>query len=77
MRRRRTATHSTGPQLTDETGQPITFATPGEPTPDERKRYAQAVQQATTSAPLTPAQRVEVAAIVQRRREMFPHLYND
>ena len=77
MRRRRAATHLIGSQLTDETGQPITFATPGEPTQEERRRYALAVQRATTPAPLTPEQRATVGAIHQRNRELFPHLYND
>lgn len=63
-------------ELTDEDGQPITFATPGEPTLDERRRYALAVQRATTPAPLTPEQRATVDAIHQRRRELFPYLYN-
>jgi hypothetical protein len=54
MRRRRTTTQEPGLQLTDENGQPITFATPGAPTPEERRRYAEAVQRATTPAPLPP-----------------------
>lgn len=66
-----------GSQLTDETGEPITFATPGNPTPEERHRHALAVQRATTPAPLPPARQAEVDAIHQRRRELFPHLYND
>ena len=77
MRRRRTAMHVIRPPLTDESGQPVTFATPGAPTPEERRRYALAVQQATTPALLTPALQAEVDAIHQRRRELFPHLYND
>jgi hypothetical protein len=40
MRRRRTGMQHTARQLTDEDGQPVTFATPGEPTVEERRRYA-------------------------------------
>jgi hypothetical protein len=61
----------------DENGQPITFATPGDPTPEERRRYALAVQRATMPAPLTPERQAEVEAIHRRRRELFPYLYND
>lgn len=64
-------------RLTDENGQPITFANPGAPTTEERRRYAEAVERATTPAQLTPEQKAEVAAIRQRRRELFPHLYSD
>lgn len=76
MRRRLAGTRSTPSQLTDESGQPITFATPGAPTVDERRRYALAVQRLATPAPLTPERQAEVDAIHQRRRELFPHLYN-
>jgi hypothetical protein len=76
MRRRRRAGHSISAQLTDENGQPVTFATPGAPTLEERRRYALAVQRAITPAPLTPQQQAEVDAIQLRRRKMFPHLYN-
>ena len=76
MRRRGAGTHPMGSQLTDENGQPITFATPGAPTQEERRRYAVAVQRATTPAPLTPEQQAEVDAIHRRSRELFPHLYN-
>lgn len=76
MRRRRAGARSFRPQLTDEAGQPITFATPGAPTVDERRRYALAAQRATTPLPLTPEQQAEVDAINRRRRELFPHLYN-
>jgi hypothetical protein len=69
MRRRRASTQLATSRLTDETGQPITFAAPGNPTPEERRRYALAVQRATTPAPLAPEQQAEVAAIVRRRRE--------
>lgn len=48
MRRRAVATHRGRSQLTDENGQPITFATPGEPTPEEHRLCALAVQRATT-----------------------------
>ena len=72
MRRRRATGHSIGSQLNDENGQPITFATPGAPTLEERRRYALAVQRATTPAPLTPEQQAEVDAIHPRRRELFP-----
>ena len=44
---------------------------------EERRRYALAVQRATTPSPLPPARQAEVDAIVQRRRKLFPHLYND
>ena len=37
MRRRRAATHLIRSQLTDENGQPVTFATPGAPTLEERR----------------------------------------
>jgi hypothetical protein len=77
MRRRPAVTHAMRSQLTDENGQPVTFATPGNPTPEERRRYAQAMQRATTPPPLAPEQQATVDAIVQRRRELFPHLYND
>jgi hypothetical protein len=63
--------------MTDENGRPVTFATPGAPTLEERRRYALAVQRATTPAPLTPERQAEVDAIHRRRRELFPHLYND
>lgn len=76
MRRRRIGAHPNGSQATDENGQPITFATPGAPTLEERRRYAEAVQRATTPAPLPPARQAEVDAFQQRRRELFPHLYN-
>lgn len=77
MRRRRAGTHPIRSQLTDGSGQPITFTTPGAPTLEERRRYAQAVQRATFPPPLPPARQAEVDAIHQRRRELFPHLYND
>jgi hypothetical protein len=76
MRRRRSTAYAASSQLTDEDGQPVTFTTPGAPTMEERRRYALAVQRATTPAPLTPEQQAEVDAIHRRRREMFPHLYN-
>jgi len=64
-------------RLTDENGEPITIATPGAPTQEECRRYAQAVQRATTPPPLTAEQQAEVDAIHRRNRELFPHLYND
>jgi hypothetical protein len=70
MRRRRNIRPLTSSQLTDEEGQPVTFATPGAPTVDERRRYALAVQQATTPPPLTPQQQAEVNAAHQRRRDL-------
>jgi len=76
MRRRPAGTHLIRSQLTDEAGQPVTFATPGAPTSEECRRYALAVQRATTPAPLTPELQAEAAAAHQRRRELFPHLYN-
>ncbi|TFV89599.1 hypothetical protein [Blastococcus sp. CT_GayMR16] len=76
MRRRRATTHLIRSQLTDENGQPVTFATPGAPTLDERRRYALAVQRATTPTPLTPEQQAEVDAIHRRNLELFPHRYN-
>jgi hypothetical protein len=76
MRRRRPRTNARGPQLTDESGQAITFATPGAPTSEERRRYAQAVQRAATPPPLTPERQAEVDAIHRRNRQLFPHLYN-
>jgi hypothetical protein len=72
MRRHRRSLPPAPREVTDETGQPITFAKPGAPTIEERRRYALAVQRATTPAPLTPDQQAEVDAIVQRRRELFP-----
>jgi hypothetical protein len=48
MRRRRTIGHPVTSRLTDEDGRPITFAIPGEPTQEERRRYALAVQRAAT-----------------------------
>lgn len=77
MRRRRPIAHPLRPQLADENGQPITFATPGEPTQEECRRYALAVQRATTPTPLTPERQAEVEEIHRRNRELFPHLYND
>ncbi|RZU30616.1 hypothetical protein BKA19_0236 [Blastococcus saxobsidens] len=76
MRRRRAGRCPNGSQATDENGQPITFATPGAPTLEERRRYALAVQRATTPAALTPERQAEVDAIHRRNRELFPHLYN-
>lgn len=76
MRRRRARIRPVSSRLTDENGQPISFAKPGDPTPEERSRYAQAVQRATTPAPLGAERQAEVDAIAQRRRELFPHLYN-
>jgi hypothetical protein len=60
-------------QVTDADGQLVTFATPSEPTVEERHRYALAVQQAREPAPLSPAQQAEVDPLHQRRRELFPH----
>jgi hypothetical protein len=60
MRRRRGLAHTVRPQLTDENGQPITFATPGEPTPEERRRYAHAIQRATTRRRSRPSSRQPV-----------------
>lgn len=57
-------------EVIDENGQPITFATPGAPTLEERRRYALAVQRARTPAPLPPQLQAEVAAALQRRREL-------
>jgi hypothetical protein len=76
MRRHRRGLGATHRELTDESGQAITFATPGAPTQEERRRYAQAVQRATTPAPLTPEQQAEVDAIYRRNLELFPHRYN-
>ena len=77
MRRSRGTGHAIRSPMTDENGRPVTFATPGAPTLEERRRYALAVQRATTPAPLTPERQAEVDAIHRRRRELFPHLYND
>ncbi|MGY1857536.1 hypothetical protein [Modestobacter sp. SYSU DS0290] len=74
MRRRRPGTRSTPRQLTDEDGQPVTFATAGDPTLEERRRYALAVQRATTPVPLSAEQRAEVDAIVRRRRQLLGEL---
>ena len=63
-------------QAVDDAGQPVTFATPGAPTREELRRYAQAVAP-PAPAPATRARQEEVAAIHARRRELFPHLYND
>jgi hypothetical protein len=63
-------------ELTDENGQPITFANPGSPTPEERRAYAEAVQRATTSAPLTKEQQAAHDAAIQQRRERFPWKVN-
>jgi hypothetical protein len=71
MRPRRVTTHQVRSQVTDENGQLITFATPGEPTLEERRRYALAVQRATTPAPLTPEQQTVKNAALQRRREVL------
>lgn len=61
-------------RLADESGQPITFATPGAPTLEERRRYALAVQRATTPPPLTPDQSAARLAAIQRRRELLADL---
>src|SRR3712207_271397 len=37
MRRRRVRGHAGRPQMTDENGKPVTFATPGAPTLEERR----------------------------------------
>jgi hypothetical protein len=74
MRRRRPATHPVRSPLTDETGEPITFAIPGNPTPEERRRYAAAVERARTPAPLTPQQEAERTARLRRRRELLAEL---
>lgn len=74
MRRRRPAIRSASSQLTDESGQPIAFATPGAPTVDERRRCALAVQRATAPAPLPPELQAEVAAALRRRRELLADL---
>ena len=74
MRRRRATAPPIRSQLTDENGQPITFATPGSPTPEERRRYALAVQRATTPAPLSPEQEADRTARLRRRREMLAEL---
>lgn len=73
-RRFRRGVAPTRTQLTDENGQPITFTTPGDPTPEERRRYAQAVQRVTTPPPLTPAQQADHDAALQRRREVLQSL---
>jgi hypothetical protein len=74
MRRRRASTQLATTRLTDETGQPITFATPGNPTPEERRRYALAVQRATSPAPLSPEQDADRRARMQRRRDLLGEL---
>ena len=68
MRRRRAGTRPINRQLTDEDGQSVTFATPGEPTVEERRRYALAVQRAMTPPPLTPEQ--QAAATWRAQREL-------
>lgn len=73
-RLRRRPAPSVGSQLADETGQPITFATPGAPTMEERRRYALAVQRATSPTPLSPERQAEVEAIHRRRRELLQEL---
>jgi len=62
-------------RLTDENGAPVTFTTPGDPTPEERRRYALAVQRATTPAPLTKSQEKERRAALARELELFPDRY--
>jgi hypothetical protein len=74
MRRRRAGTPLIGAQLTDENGQPVTFATPGDPTPHERRRYAQAMHRAMTPTPLTPEQQAARDAEMGRRRELLQEL---
>ena len=77
MRRRRAGARSTSSQLTDEQGQPITFVTPGAPTVDERRRYALAVQRATTPPPLTPAQQAAAVERVHREQAFREQLVRD
>ena len=60
------------PELTDENGQPITFANPGDPTPEERRRYAQAVRRRTEPTELAPEQKAAHEAAIRQRRELFP-----
>lgn len=70
-RRFRRGVSSGGSQPTDEHGQPIAFAIPGAPTLEERRRYAEAVQRATTPPPLTKDQQAARDAAVQRRRAVL------
>ncbi|NIH70151.1 hypothetical protein [Modestobacter marinus] len=59
-------------ELTDENGQPITVATPGAPTPEERRRSAQAVQRTSTPPALPPDHQTAHRAAMQRRCELLP-----
>jgi hypothetical protein len=59
------------PRMLDEDGRPITFAAPGNPAVEERRRYALAVQRATTPVPLTSEQEAARAAELRRRREVL------
>lgn len=77
MRRSRLVPDLPHRELTDENGQPLTFATPGEPTLEERRRYAVAIQRATTPPRLTKEQRAVHQAAMQQHRGLFPHLYNN
>jgi hypothetical protein len=74
LRRRRLCIPRVSPtqELTYENGHPITFATPGAPTRDELRRYAEAVQRATTPPPLTREQKAAQRAAMRQRRELFP-----
>jgi hypothetical protein len=76
-RRRARSANPVSAELTDENGQSIAFATPGDPTQEERRRYALAVLRATTPPQLTPEQQAARDAALLRRMELFPHLYNN
>ena len=77
MRRRsleRASARQVRDQLTDADGQPITFAIPGEPTVEERRRYALAVQQATTPPPLTLEEQAAATWRAQRELDLLMDL---
>jgi len=74
MRQRRPIGHPVKSKLTDEAGQPITFASPGEPPPEERRRFALAMQRSRTPAPLDHERQAEVDAIRKRRRQLLSEL---
>lgn len=56
-------------------GELFRFATPGAPTPEERRAYAAAILAARTPPPLSPAQQERRDADLRQRRELFPQAY--
>lgn len=74
MTRRRTRWGPHRPVL-DADGEQFTFATPGAPTPEERRAYATARLANHTPSALTPTQQAAHEASERQRRELFPLSY--